>query len=222
MEKYDIAFETISKEEIDLRIEQFDKTFDMQENTLAKIFAQYKSNTDEKEVLIKVTLLNAFYGTRLNTFPREKGQIDVINMAKHIAYLANDSDFDLLIYSNDEKQRCKAVQKISEERSEYKTEKHKKAYSFATKFCSWHNPDGFPIVDQFSKGMLYYMNHAENTKYHFYNKIFNQADLNDYGFFCEVYVSLKKFLEELYGAKMDLKMIDKFLWSFGKLHDVTF
>ena len=35
------------------------------------------------------------------------------------------------------------------------------AFSFPTKYCSWHRPDRYPIADSYSKGMLYYLNEAD-------------------------------------------------------------
>lgn len=84
-------------------------------------------------------------------------------------------------------------------------------YSFASKYCSWHNPN-YPIADSYSKGMLYYINKATN----FYNKgKLAKVSLNDYNVFCEMY---EAFREEYFSEMehIDNKMIDTYLWTYSK------
>ena len=46
-------------------LEQFEKQESLKERALGKLFNQWPNNTDEDEVLAKITLLNVFYSTFL-------------------------------------------------------------------------------------------------------------------------------------------------------------
>lgn len=77
-------------------------------------------------------------------------------------------------------------------------------YSFASKYCSWHNPN-YLIADSYSKGMLYYINKSKE----FY------GELNDYITFNKVYNAFK----HIYFSNMDNidnKTIDTYLWTYAK------
>ena len=81
-------------------------------------------------------------------------------------------------------------------------------YSFATKYCSWHNPKAYPISDS---RVVEYLWHLRN---HDYLHQFPQKDL-------WVYPKFKKIVEE-FQASNDLgdftfKEIDKFLFLQGAI-----
>ena len=83
----------------------------------------------------------------------------------------------------------------------------KNFYSFATKYCSHHYPEVFPIYDSFVEKCLMY----------FYKKdkfcIFKKEDLKDYTKFKSVLICFKKY----YGIdEYNLKDIDRYLWQLGK------
>ena len=70
-------------------------------------------------------------------------------------------------------------------------------FSFASKYCSWHNPDCFPITDRYSRGMIYRIHHSNNNK--FYSRAFSnlmQKNLNEYKDFCMVYRELYFFVKD--------------------------
>lgn len=47
-------------------LELFEEQESLKERALRKVFNQWPNNTDEDEVLVKITLLNVFYSTFLN------------------------------------------------------------------------------------------------------------------------------------------------------------
>ena len=78
-------------------------------------------------------------------------------------------------------------------------------YSFATKFCSFIEPDLFPIFDSFSSTMLYaYLKEAG------YN--IDKDNLGLYFYYLEAYDVFK---EEFNLQEETYKKIDEFLWLYG-------
>ena len=80
-------------------------------------------------------------------------------------------------------------------------------YSFATKYCSHHYPNKYPIYDSFVDKLLRYFRDADK----FYD--FKNTDLKDYNKFKTIYIEFRKF----YGLeKYSFKDIDRYLWQAGK------
>jgi hypothetical protein len=79
-------------------------------------------------------------------------------------------------------------------------------YSFASKYCSFHVPEAYPIYDQYVDRLL-------NT----YRREFGFADfkaiqLKDYSVFKNVILQYRTFFEL---QSFPLKQLDKFLWMYG-------
>ena len=157
-----------------------------QEDSVVTLFKElYPKNTEIKEVLIKVGVLNDFYGTKI---------FDVYPVAQHIVELKIDSNFD--------NADLDIVDKIS--RAKGVKNRH---YSFATKYCSHHRPDAFPIYDRFVDKMLRYF--RDNDKFH----EFKNEDLRNYISFKGVY---QVFIKHYKLDKFRLREIDWYLWILGK------
>lgn len=102
-----------------------------QENILDEYFhKKYKENKNPNEVLIKVILLDKFYSTHLDF-------IDVLPLVERIT----DAELNF-----DERLRNKDISLVDAIR---KCTGTKDYYSFATKYCSHHDEDTYPIYDQF-------------------------------------------------------------------------
>ena len=100
---------------------------------LFELFAQYPKNDKFSHVLLKVVTLNTLYSTMIRVYSNHPTVYDV---ARHIVDQKIDSDLDLCL--------PELVRKIS------KIDKNKKTYynySFATKYCSFHQPESYPIYD---------------------------------------------------------------------------
>jgi hypothetical protein len=96
------------------------------EDALGQLWAALPRNTDAPHVLLKVLALNKLYNTRVR-------DIDVEILARHIAGLG----IDPLIAEGS----SSTVERITH------CDNLRNYFSFATKYCSWHNPDAYPIYD---------------------------------------------------------------------------
>lgn len=165
------------------------ESYVLQESSLRKLFTQtYPHNVEMDEVLIKVYSLNDFYSTNIfSPFP----------VAKHIVDLGIDQrlsnrDFTLV---NDI-----AVVKVN-------GQKTRTFYSFATKYCSHHLPEHYPMYDYYVEKMLKHFRRVDDFSE------FKNAHLKDYPSYCEVLMQFSKF----YGLEaFTVKQIDKYLWWAGK------
>lgn len=166
------------------------------DSAIIKLYSKFPNNTDLDEVLAKVTLLNAFYSTQIL-------DMDLLNVSRDIVELNIDSSI------HGEKVDYDIVNRIAYGGIFYQ----RKLYSFASKFCSFHNPAEFPIVDSYSKGMLYYMNNCEDSRFHFFTHGFTQNDLNNYHNYCKVY---NAFVKHFKLENISYKEIDKYLWKYAK------
>ena len=80
-------------------------------------------------------------------------------------------------------------------------------YSFATKYCSHHNAEAFPIYDSYVEKVLCYF----QSKYHF--SAFKACDLKNYTIFKSALLNFRDY----YGLQSySLKQIDQYLWLLGK------
>src|SRR5580704_14109227 len=104
----------------------FDQEDQLTEQALRLLWDDFPKNSDMRHVLLKVLVLNKLYGTMIP-------DIKVETVAKHIVGL----DIDARISDGD----LKVVADITAcpDLKEY--------LSFASKFCSWHNPTAYPIYD---------------------------------------------------------------------------
>lgn len=162
----------------------------LSEGALGRLFHELcPENSGIESVLLKVSALNDFYSTNI---------YDTYTVGKHILALDIDDrlrDKDLRLVNDIAKVNIKG--------------KSKNFYSFATKYCSHHEPDAYPIYDSFVDTMLrYYRNEDAFEK-------FRNAELRDYPRFIEIITSLR----EYYGVtEFSLRDLDIFLWLAGKEH----
>jgi hypothetical protein len=160
------------------------------EYTLARLVGQFPRNEDIRDVLLKVTTINALYSTNIYA---------VVALAEHIAQLNIDS----LLVSGDPE----AVELVAKIRFNGDS-KERHNYSFASKYCSWHNRAAFPIYDSRVRSNLW--RYKKQDRFH----NFSSNDVwcyNGYRTFRQI-VSV---FRSHYGlAEMNFKEIDKFLYWF--------
>ena len=161
-----------------------------QEQALDKLFIELcpKNNCIE-DILIKCSALNDFYSTNI---------FKIYPVAKHILSLNIDK-------------RLKAgdpplVDEIA--RVDFNGEE-KFFYSFASKYCSHHNPLEYPIYDSYVRKVLNYYKKADG----FFS--FGEEDLKNYPKFKEILIRFRDFYKL---NRYNLKELDKYLWQFGKEH----
>ena len=177
-------------DELERYIEQWKGMDDYQnqEDALDKLFGLCPHNTDIKDVLLKSTVLNDFYSTRI---------IDINPVAEKILGLDVDrrlDDGDLTLVDD-----MGTVKRADD--------KEVSVYSFASKYCSHHKPDLYPIYDSFVEKMLCFF--QQRDEFH----SFKRNELRQYPRFHEVMVAFR----EYYGlTKYSFKLVDKFLWLLGK------
>lgn len=159
-----------------------------QEKALDKLFFQLcPENKCIEDVLVKCSSLNDFYSTNI---------FDIHTVAQHILSLNIDQrlkDGDLSL-----------VQDIAQ--VEVNGKEHN-FYSFATKYCSHHQPEQFAIYDSYVEKVLVSLNARE----HFAN--FKKDDLKNYN----VYMNAIYGFQKKYGLmNYSIKRLDQYLWQLGK------
>lgn len=158
------------------------------ERALGMTFGQYPRNTRIEEVLIKVTLLNTLYSTNI---------YDVRTVSRHIV----QSKVDAYLKRGDPE----VVGIIASVKFGGQA---RNIYSFATKYCSCHRPDEFPLYDRYVCAALA----AYRKESRFYK--FSKASLKDYSVLLEV---LRHFRQYYHLPTVSMKDLDKFLWWVGRL-----
>lgn len=164
-----------------------------QENALNKLFFDLcKRNDNIEDVLIKCSTLNDFYSTNI---------FDIHSVAKHILELNIDSrleDGDVTL-----------VNDIANVYVGVKHE-HRYFYSFATKYCSHHQPLKYSIYDQYVDDVLNFFRRRDD----FTKLTFNSERLKkNYGLYLEV---IRSFQEHYRLSEFNLKQMDQYLWQLGR------
>ncbi|MFA5010058.1 MAG: hypothetical protein WC553_02410 [Patescibacteria group bacterium] len=161
----------------------------LKESSLNKLFlTTYPLNNNLDDILIKVCSLNVLYSTNI---------LDPLTVARHIQSLGIDEGLkrgDLGIVNQI------ATVKMN-------GGKTRRFYSFATKYCSRHQPKIYPIYDSYVEKLLLHFKRTDQ-----FAKFSNQ-DLKDYPKFREIIDEFRTF----YGlTQYDPKTIDQYLWQAGK------
>ena len=157
-----------------------------QEESLNKLFTTFATNTDLDDVLIKTSCLNDFYSTNI---------FSVYDVAVHIRSIPN---LDKRLKAGD----LVLVNEIAEVKSIGKS-----FYSFASKFCSHHEPNKYPIYDYYvEKVLLYFKKEDKFSK-------FKKEELKNYKSY---YKALEEFGKFYSLTAFTMKEIDRYLWMTGK------
>jgi len=178
-----------------------------QEQALSELFDQYPNNMekDRSGVLLKVVALNHFYSTNI---------FNVYAVAKHIVSISNF----------DEKLRGGDPTIIVELRDRATNGTNRDLYSFATKYCSHHFSDEYPIYDSYVHKVLDYYNRIDGfAKGKGDTRCFtnldeqaNKVDVPMRRDYCAFKAVIDAF-REYYGlGSFDRKQIDQYLWQLGK------
>ena len=150
------------------------------------LFGAYPKNACTEEILLKATVLNDLYSTQIFNI-RDAGL--AIKAAKIDRLLNNGS--------------LEAVARIQEMEI---SGKKRSTYSFATKYCSFHKPEIYPIYDEHVKlALVAYQEKDSFAK-------FSQISLRDY----LLYVNVLNEFRQHYGLQdVPVFDLDKFLWRVG-------
>lgn len=149
---------------------------------------EFSQNTSIRHIIVKCAVLNDFYATNI---------FQVEPVARNIASIAN---FDERLNRGDrslvgEIARAKDVKNFN--------------YSFATKYCSHHRPEHYPIYDRYVADVLMFL----RRKYPDIFTFVSRESLKDYDTFVEAIEAVRdNFGLEAYS----FKEIDRYLWQLGK------
>lgn len=163
------------------------------ELALNKLFYELcPENKDIRDVLIKCSTLNDFYSTNI---------FDIHSVAQHILKLKIDErlkDGDLNL--------VKDIANVEVGNPP----KKRNFYSFATKYCSHHQPYKYAIYDNYVEKVLVDFNKKERGDRF---SSFTLENLKDYKNFIRV---IRDFKDHFCLTQFTLKELDQYLWQLGK------
>ena len=160
-----------------------------QERALNKLFLELlPGNSEITDILLKASCLNDFYSTNI---------FAIHSVAEHILSV---KDLDKRLKSGD-------INLVSELEEVKIGDNKRYFYSFATKYCSHHNPIAFPIYDSYVEKVLVYFNKVDKFS------SFKIKDLKDYRKFKGILLDFQRYYKL---ERFDLKEIDRYLWLLGK------
>ncbi|MCF8346096.1 MAG: hypothetical protein K9G38_02700 [Bacteroidales bacterium] len=161
------------------------------DQAIIKLFSAFPENKILEDILLKLSVINDMYSTQIFATYR---------LALHIQGL----NIDHLLKPGDPK----AVHLIA---SGHGITNRKGTelnfYSFATKYCNWHNQESYAIYDSFVEKLL-----LAYRKQDYFSK-FRNSDLKDFPKFKKI---IQEFIAYYHLTDFNLKEIDKFLWIYGK------
>jgi hypothetical protein len=170
--------------------ERFDRENQAAEEAIQLLFTQYPNNTDLRHVLLKVVAVNALYHTCIYA-------LDIV--ARHIQ--AHGTEIDAALKNGS----LEIVDKIAKVNVQGKTHNF---FAFATKYCSWHQPDKFPIYDGRVDAYLWQLQNQSR-----FSPGFIHPHLWDYPKFHRIVVHFR----DAHGLEaFSFKQIDKFLYLQGE------
>ena len=166
------------------------ENYTLQEKSLGLLFHELCPKNDNIEgVLLKVSALNDFYSTNI---------FDTYSVAKHILTCNIDSGL--------ERDDIELVNIIAPVTINGKT---RRFYSFASKYCSHHKPETYPIYDSYVEKMLMHFKKIDKLEK------FKKDDLKSYSRFIEIIEKFRAYYEL---SGFSLREIDIYLWLAGKHH----
>jgi len=159
----------------------------VEEEVLSELFGKYPENHSLRDVLIKSTALDSLYSTNIYA---------IVGVARRIVEANIDDEL--------RKGATEVVEKIARVEVGGKIRTN---YSFASKYCHWHQPEMYPIYDSYVDQLLwaYHVQHKFET--------FKQADLRYYPRYKEIIESFRKSYNL---TQFGFKDLDKFLWGYGR------
>jgi len=162
------------------------------DQAIENLFSAFPENKRIEDILLKISVLNDLYSTNI---------LGTYKMARHVLSLNIDQDLkdgNPLIVN---KIALGHGIRLNENNTEINF------FSFATKYCAWHNPQHFAIFDSFVEKVLFQYKKQDTFC------DFRKSDLRSFDKFLKVINDFAKFYQI---DSRSLKDIDKFLWMYGK------
>ena len=182
------VLDTPTAERVKATNAKFDVENELTEETLGELFRLNPQNGNLRHVLLKVVAVNSLYHTCIFA-------LDTV--ARHIH--ANHEQIDAALAAGSPE----VVDLIAHVKVNGKVYNF---FSFATKFCSWHNPAAYPIYDAHVDHYLWNLQQQD----HFAS--FLHPDLWNYSKFLQIMTAFR----DNHGlSTFTFKEIDKFLYLEG-------
>jgi hypothetical protein len=167
--------------------EQFDHSnATLTDLALTRLIAAFPDNRDESAVLLKATTINSLYATNIYA---------IFQVAQHICSM-----------NIDPKLAQGSLEVVDEIATITLKGKRKRNYSFATKYCSWHRPEIYPIFDSYVERLLW----AYRQQDHFAD--YKRGETWHYPRYVEI---IEQFRTHYGLNRFSFKELDKFLWLYG-------
>jgi hypothetical protein len=176
-----------SKELIQNYSEKFERDFGQPENAIRLLCEKFPDNKTLESVLLKSIAINTLYATQIRA---------IVAVARHI-----------LTLDIEDRMKCGLPEIVDEIATVTIKGKVRRNYSFATKYCSFHNASEYPIYDGFVDKLL--------NAYQREDKFSpgTLGDLKQYRRFKQLLGEFKQF----YGLiEIEPKKLDSFLWGYGR------
>ncbi len=170
------------------------ETYQIQQEVLDNLVDKFPDHKNKAAVEVKVKLLNLLYSTNVRA---------TNNMMKHILEI---KDIDKRLKNGDKT----LVPEIANIKISDKTYNF---YSFATKYCAYHQSDKFPIYDNIVANVLTAL-YADKNKKEFEKK------LREYDFYVQVYDTFMK--EYGLAGHFKYREVDNYIWGAYKIAGVDF
>lgn len=174
--------------------EKFDRENAAIERALEDLIKAFPRNTEIQHVLLKVIAINALYSTQI---PLYSSRIPTLfEVADHIKDLNIDAEL--------ERQNPDLVGRIGFFEPSIKGKRFN--YSFATKYCSFHAPNGFPIWDSRVDEYLWHLQKVGAIATFKREKLWRYPDFKD---------AVGEFRTEFGLSRFSFKQLDKFMYQEG-------
>ena len=169
------------------------------EEALTKLFrgeqSPFKRNDDLSSVIIKASALNDFYSTNIyRIFDVSQKIVSIKNFDERLAIGDHTlvADFQTITFMDKTKGEVRSITN----------------YSFATKYCSHHQPEKFPIYDSYVEKVLVALREMYPTVLKF-----KTSELRKYPCFTEQL----NIIRDHFGLEiLSYKELDRYLWQLGK------
>lgn len=178
-------------------LKAYDKmeSYRIQEDILQRLVKEYPDHKNKAAVEVKVKLLNLLYSTYILATNRMTAHILGIN------------EIDARLKKGD-KSLVEEIANIQIGGKKYNF------YSFATKYCAYHNPEAFPIYDNIVSKVLTMLNKGKESDSAYEKKLRNYAE------YTQIYDTFMKD----YGLwrYLTYRQVDAYLWGAYKVAGADF
>ena len=192
------------------------RTYEHSYHLLRCLFIQSDRGDPPHQVGLRIYYLDVLYSTQLYRISRSLTSGDdekEKELYSSLARLLSQLDKDKHLYEKIEKGDAKAVNIIVEE---IKKLTERNLFSFASKYCFFHNEVCYPIYDSLAMGSLrFYADRdqkTETSKKHAWKEGLKKLEPFDYAVFKDVINQFK----EAFELEISYKELDKYLWTFGR------